>query len=86
MFRFSVSCLYPWELQSWLDHFEAVGRPAGIVAHDDKLILWRSGSGITGLHGDKEYSEDPVGELVKWVNGFNAEWPKNKVKNREQTT
>jgi len=80
MFEFSTQFHHIHELTPWLNHFKKISRPAGIVAYHGKLTVWRSGLGVRGSEEDtEEYSEEPVGRLIKWVNGFDREWPETKI-------
>lgn len=57
-------------LKAWLDHFEEVGTPAGIVEHDGYASVWRAGTRA----GSGEKTDRPIGTLKMFCNGFEVEW------------
>lgn len=57
-------------LKSWLDHFEKIGRPAGIVEHDGYASVWREGRRV----GSDTMADKPIGVLKMSCNCFEAHW------------
>lgn len=57
-------------LRTWLNHFDRVGVPAGMIESDGYLSIWRAGerAGIVAK------TDKPKGLLKDAVNGFERHW------------